>query len=117
MNLYRRPLTLVGLAAAVLMIGTGAAGTASALSFGGDHDVARTMSFGGSCQHCELSGRKLGGATFTSANFNNATLVGTDLRDAMLLGSYFNDSNFSRADLRNAQMMGAKFHGAFFQGA
>ena len=31
-----------------------------------DRDVARSVSLGGSCNRCELSGRNLTGATFTS---------------------------------------------------
>ena len=51
-----------------------------------DRDVARSVSLGGSCNRCELSGRNLSGATFTGASFMNATLVGANLRGADLTG-------------------------------
>ena len=47
-----------------------------------DRDVARSVSLGGSCNRCELSGRNLSGATFTGASFANATLIGSNLRGA-----------------------------------
>src|SRR3989338_7082039 len=54
-----------------------------------DRDVARSVSLGGSCNRCELSGRNLSGATFTGASFMNATLVGANLRGAEMVGSNF----------------------------
>ena len=42
---------------------------ANAVTLMGDKEVARMVSFGGSCAGCELSGRKLTGAHFEGANF------------------------------------------------
>ena len=42
-----------------------------------DRDVARSVSLGGSCNRCELSGRNLTGATFTGATFISATPPGS----------------------------------------
>ena len=72
-----------------------------------DPDVARTVSLGGSCVRCELSGRDLSGATFISATFTGSTLVGANLRGAELVGSNFSGADFSRADLRGATLVGA----------
>ena len=46
----------------------------------GDKAVAKMVSFGGSCERCELSGRQLSGARFIGADFTEAALVGSDLR-------------------------------------
>ena len=74
--------------------------------------VARATSFGGSCQGCSLSGRKLTGATFSGGDFSRATLVGTDLRGASFTGASFVGADFSRADLRSSSLLTVNFSGA-----
>ena len=64
-----------------------------------DRDVAKMVSFGGVCVGCELSGRRLTGATFMGAKFDRSTLVGADLRGASFHGSSFVGADFTRADV------------------
>ena len=100
---------LLATSAAALVLTGISATSAAAWTIMGDREATKVISFGGSCARCELSGRKLIGATFQGANFEGATLVGADLRGAQLIGSNFSSSDFSRADLRNAQLTGSMF--------
>ena len=52
-----------------------------------DRDTQRSMSLGGACNRCELSGRDLSGATFTAATFTSSTFVGASLRGAEVVTS------------------------------
>ena len=65
-----------------------------------DRDVARLVSFGGSCGKCDLSGRKLTGTRFTGAAFADAVFVGSDLRGSTFMGSNFQRVHMTGADLQ-----------------
>ena len=78
----RRLSTSLFALAALGMAGAAAPATAGDIipQFGWqDRDSQRSVSLGGSCNRCELSGRDLSGATFTAATFTSATFVGANL--------------------------------------
>src|SRR4051812_37131844 len=102
---FLRPLAALALLAATLP-GVAVAAT------GGEKEVPRHNSFGGSCPKCELSGRRLAGAQFIAADFSGAALVGSDLREARFMASNFSGADMSRADLTDSELMGAVFRGA-----
>ena len=60
-------------AALVLAASTGLAAHA------GEKEVHKTTAIGGSCPSCQLSGKKLTGATFHGGNFSSAVLISADL--------------------------------------
>ena len=70
-----------------------------------DRDVARSVSLGGSCNRCELSGRNLSGATFTgAASAFTGTGGATGAGSAGLLDSAgFAGSGSDAFDLNNEQ--------------
>ena len=91
---------------ALLAVGAVLAAT-PALAEMQDRDVARTVSLGGSCNGCELSGRNLTGASFSGASFVNATFVGSDLRGVEMMGSNFTGADFTRANLHGVEILAA----------
>ena len=82
-----------------------------------DADVARTMSFGGSCVKCDFTGRKFTGANFVGSQFAKAILVSADLRGANIISSNFTGADFRGADLRSAEAFQSIFIKADFSGA
>ena len=92
-----------------------------------EREVARALSFGGSCGGCEFDGQKLSGVTFAGArlrqsNLNLATMnrtnfSGADLRDVDGFGGVFSSANFANADLSNSTWVGAFLEGSNFRGA
>src|SRR3569623_1271868 len=110
MKLVRNAFFAFAAQAAAAFAVLGGAGQAHALSLTvpSEPGVAKTWSFGGSCQHCELSGRKLIGASFTGANFDHAALL--DGIEAQ--GSYFTRADLTKAQLIDALMTGAKLIGS-----
>ncbi len=83
----------------------------------GDREVSRRVSLGGSCQHCQLQGKKFVGASLTGADFSGSDLKGADLRGASVMASSFNDCDFTDADLRGATAVGSRFDRARFGSA
>ena len=74
--------------------------------------ASRSITLGGSCNRCELSGRNLSGATLTYAN-----LGGADLRGVKLEGANLGGANLGGADLRGVKPEGANLRGANLGGA
>jgi len=100
---------LLGLFAATSILAPSAA---HALGGDGDKVVARVVTFGGACEKCDLSGRRMSGARILGANFSGAALVGSDMRSVRVLGANFSGADLSRADLTDSEMIGSNFSNA-----
>ena len=72
-----------------------------ALADASNRDVPRQVRFGGACEKCDLSGRKLIGCAFTATNFSKASFAGADLRGAEAKAANFTGGpSRRRADRR-----------------